>query len=342
MVPKRRSRTQKSCTECQRRKQKVSRDVTARGCGTMRMLTRREQCIVKANRETCVNCSRRFPPVECVIPQVEKTNHAQMFEGRILQFDDPAVLPAGINLTTLVRRDRVSNCQASAAGAGRMLPLPRRPGDSKGKTRVIYDPETNMVSIAQDERVVETFPLRGQSRSLFLDGSGDPDAYFHIQPFGGILTEVNSINSMTIDNGGRQAELLHFCKSQGCQTVPCPLLTVSHTDVRFVAPNLVSIDGQSQPMVFLKEVLPWMLQSPLFPRIGILMASTTQSLEKGVELAKDSESLAIKSGVLAGVNDLLQGDFGKVSVEVIRSVINLVVMEVSCSPRLCNAAADCG
>lgn len=82
-------------------------------------------------------------------------------------------------------------------------------------------------------------------------------------------------------------------------------------------------------MVFLREVLPWMLQSPLFPRIGMLMASTTQSLEKGVELAKDSESLAIKSGVLSGINEILQGDFNKVSVEVIRSVINLVVMEVN-------------
>jgi hypothetical protein len=107
---------------------------------------------------------------------------------------------------------------------------------------------------------------------------------------------------------------------------------VSGADIRFVAPNLVSIDGQSQPMVFLREVLPWMLQSPLFPRIGMLMASTTQSLEKGVELAKDSESLAIKSGVLSGINEILQGDFNKVSVEVIRSVINLVVMEVCCDP----------
>lgn len=100
-------------------------------------------------------------------------------------------------------------------------------------------------------------------------------------------------------------------------------------DIRFVAPNLVSIDGQSQPFVFLAEVLPWMLQSPLFPSIGMLMASTTQSLEKGIEVVKNPESLAIKARVLTGINDFLQGEFASVSLEVIRSVVNLVVMEVS-------------
>lgn len=107
----------------------------------------------------------------------------------------------------------------------------------------------------------------------------------------------------------------------------------SRPDVQFVAPNLVSIDGQSQPAVFLAEILPWMLQSPLFPSIGMLMASTTQSLEKGIEVAKNPESLALKANVLAGINDFLQGDFASVSLETIRSVINLVVMEVS-SPLL--------
>jgi hypothetical protein len=150
-----------------------------------------------------------------VIPQVEKANPAHIFEGRILQFDDPTIpQAAGINLTTLVRRDRGWDCHAAAAG--RLVPLPRRPGDPnhKGETRVLYDPETNMVSIAQDDKIVETFPLRGQSRSLFLDGSGDPDADFHVQPFGGILTEVNSLNSLAIDNSGRNSELLHFCECQ--------------------------------------------------------------------------------------------------------------------------------
>ncbi|KAG7139726.1 hypothetical protein HYQ45_003406 [Verticillium longisporum] len=59
----------------------------------------------------------------------------------------------------------------------------------------------------------------------------------------------------------------------------------------------------------------------------MLMASTTQSLEKGVEVTRNSESLAIKARVLTGINEMLKRDFGSVAQEVIRSVINLCVME---------------
>lgn len=72
----------------------------------------------------------------------------------------------------------------------------------------------------------------------------------------------------------------------------------------------------------------------------MLMASTTQSLEKGIEVAKNPESLAIKAKVLTGINELLQGDFRLVSREVIRDVINLVVMEVCTASSTC-AYAQC-
>ncbi|RBQ88359.1 hypothetical protein VDGD_20641 [Verticillium dahliae] len=65
----------------------------------------------------------------------------------------------------------------------------------------------------------------------------------------------------------------------------------------------------------------------------MLMASTTQSLEKGVEVTRNSESLAIKARVLTGINEMLKGDFGSVAQEVIRSVINLCVMEVGASSK---------
>ncbi|KAM0287022.1 hypothetical protein ACHAQH_000707 [Verticillium albo-atrum] len=146
------------------------------------------------------------------------------------------------------------------------------------------------------------------SDNLYLDGTGDPEALVHIKPFGGILTEVCTLNGLRIKQSARNSELLHFY-------------------VQIVAPNLVSIDGQSQPKVFLTEILPWMLQSPLFPSIGMLMASTTQSLEQGVEVTRNSESLALKARVLTGINEMLKGDFGSVAQEVIRSVINLCVME---------------
>lgn len=92
---------------------------------------------------------------------------------------------------------------------------------------------------------------------------------------------------------------------------------------------MVSIDGQSQPPVFLAEVLPWMLQSPLFPNIGILMSSTTESLEHGLEITKNPESLALKAHVLSIIAEYMERPFDAIAVEMVRSVVNLVVMEVS-------------
>ncbi|KAG7126958.1 hypothetical protein HYQ44_000678 [Verticillium longisporum] len=89
------------------------------------------------------------------------------------------------------------------------------------------------------------------------------------------------------------------------------------------------LDGTGDPdaMVHIRPFGGILTESPLFPSIGMLMASTTQSLEKGVEVTRNSESLAIKARVLTGINEMLKRDFGSVAQEVIRSVINLCVME---------------
>jgi hypothetical protein len=107
-----------------------------------------------------------------------------------------------------------------------------------------------------------------------------------------------------------------------------------YQDLRFVAPNLASIDGEGQPAVFLAEVLPWQLQSPLMPSIGILMASATQALENGVEMAENPESLIVKARVLSYINKFLNmadtENFHLIASEALKCVINLVVMEVRC------------
>jgi hypothetical protein len=46
--------------------------------------------------------------------------------------------------------------------------------------------------------------------NLILDGRGDPST---LQPFGGILTEVNTLRSVPPRQTARNAELLHFCSS---------------------------------------------------------------------------------------------------------------------------------
>lgn len=111
-----------------------------------------------------------------------------------------------------------------------------------------------------------------------------------------------------------------------------------YQDLRFVAPNLVSIDGEGQPAVFLAEVLPWQLQSPLMPNIGILMASATQALDTGVEMVKNPESLLVKARVLSYINQFLNMADGEtfhiIAAEALKCVINLVVMEVRCVPCL--------
>ncbi|TDZ34488.1 hypothetical protein C8035_v010631 [Colletotrichum spinosum] len=146
--------------------------------------------------------------------------------------------------------------------------------------------------------------------NLFLDGNGDPLAFFYNTPssFGGIVAQVTTLNGMSLPEGHRTTELLHFY-------------------VQVVAPNMVSIDGQSQPPVFLAEVLPWMLQSPLFPNIGLLMSSMTQSLEDGKEVIKNPESLSLKSHVLSVIADYMTRPFDTIAVEMVRCIVNLVVME---------------
>ena len=105
------------------------------------------------------------------------------------------------------------------------------------------------------------------------------------------------------------------------------------SDLRFVAPNLTSIDGESQPLVFRRGVLPWQLQSPLFPNIAILMACTTQSLDCGIEIQTNPETLAMKARVLSYINAFLtragKSNFPEIAAESIKCVINLMVMEVS-------------
>ncbi|KAK3358174.1 hypothetical protein B0T25DRAFT_177479 [Lasiosphaeria hispida] len=48
--------------------------------------------------------------------------------------------------------------------------------------------------------------------------------------------------------------------------------------LNYVGPHLVSIDGDSNnlPTIFRQMMLPWMLQSPIFPSITVLMASVTE------------------------------------------------------------------
>ncbi|KAK0712103.1 hypothetical protein B0H67DRAFT_587025 [Lasiosphaeris hirsuta] len=128
------------------------------------------------------------------------------------------------------------------------------------------------------------------------------------QPIGGILTAINCLNGCAVENTARNAELMYFF-------------------LNYVGPHLVSIDGDSDnlPPVFRQIMLPWMLQSPIFPNIAVLMASVTESLELGKRPSNATEPLAIKAKVLALINRVLGSDHDPT--DVLRSVIHLVIIE---------------
>lgn len=98
--------------------------------------------------------------------------------------------------------------------------------------------------------------------------------------------------------------------------------------LRYVTPSWVSIDGRDEmPVVFRTVMLPWMLQSPLFPNIAVLIASVAQAVEIGSESRYKTEPLAMKVKVLGMINKVLGTDHDMT--DILRSIIHLVVIEVS-------------
>ncbi|KUJ13091.1 uncharacterized protein LY89DRAFT_756462 [Mollisia scopiformis] len=86
---------------------------------------------------------------------------------------------------------------------------------------------------------------------------------------------------------------------------------------------MCSVDGSTTSALFRREMLPWMIQSPLMPHIAILMASASQTAEPTSLIVKPSEMIAIKSQVLGLINDFLKQDFTLVGGEALRAVIHL-------------------
>ncbi|KAH7029155.1 uncharacterized protein B0I36DRAFT_290568 [Microdochium trichocladiopsis] len=100
-----------------------------------------------------------------------------------------------------------------------------------------------------------------------------------------------------------------------------------HYYLRRVIPNLVSIDGETEPVVWKNNVLPWQLQSPLMPQIALLMAATTRGLERGTM----KDTFAIKAKVLNCINAYLATStpvtFQAVAAEAVGCIMSMVVTE---------------
>ncbi|KAK0738939.1 hypothetical protein B0T18DRAFT_492785 [Schizothecium vesticola] len=124
---------------------------------------------------------------------------------------------------------------------------------------------------------------------------------------GGTLSVIGSCQgSIPVPNTARNNELFYFF-------------------IEYVAPSIVSIDGVGLPPAFRAVMLPWILQSPLFPHIAVLMSSVTQALDLGRQPNETVEPLVLKSRVLTIINKALST--GHDLSDLLRCAINLVVIE---------------
>jgi hypothetical protein len=93
-----------------------------------------------------------------------------------------------------------------------------------------------------------------------------------------------------------------------------------------VVPDYTSIDGKNIPPLFQAELLPLIIQSPIIPKIGIMMASATQAIAQG-QGSRNKETLAMKANVLSLMNTFLKQDFNIIASEALQAVTHLVITE---------------
>jgi len=159
----------------------------------------------------CLNCARRFPPVECVVPVGEPSAVAS-FDSQVLTLDLAAGLTAIPNHAAgvIIGRDRQSRSRArSRTPAGTT-----RAGQSEHVQRGLPQTSTEVVHLytgakAEPEEHQVQDLIDKWTKRLILDGRGDPAM---LRPFGGILAEITSLNGSWMPSTLRNAELLHFCK----------------------------------------------------------------------------------------------------------------------------------
>ena len=159
------------------------------------------QCVFRGDGLACVRCTKRYPPVECVMSPVGWVDDSRSR-----------------------RSESAGSLQLVAPWQGHREPAPSHSPASEGPSRetldrLLWRESIELQPIASEEwlrvdagnakgKLVSSFGRSGTN--LILDGSGDPSA---LRPFGGILTEINTINSLAPHHSARNVELLHFCKS---------------------------------------------------------------------------------------------------------------------------------
>jgi hypothetical protein len=187
-----------------------------------------------------------------------------------------------------------------------------------------HDNNADFNSIEEKE---STHPYGAGHESFHISKSSSPSPV----AFAGALTQINGMHGAYVKNSMRNAELWNFCEyDQLVDELQHPFTDICLVHY-FVVPNMCSVDGSTTSALFVREMLPWMIQSPLMPHIAILMSAASQAAEPTLQTTRMSETIVIKSQVLSLINDFLRQDFSVVGGEALRAVVHLVVIEVSYS-----------
>jgi hypothetical protein len=154
--------------------------------------------------------------VECIILRGEpqsSSSSVPRFEDQVMTFhvntlSQPAHAPSfTLSTDSIAATAQISPRLAHDARLLRSLgSLPSRPAPH-GNPRQRGESSRS----ASDDDVDEwaEAAVRKHGLSFYLDGQGDPTV---LRTFGGILTEINGLNSSSIPHTKRNAELFHFCE----------------------------------------------------------------------------------------------------------------------------------
>lgn len=100
-------------------------------------------------------------------------------------------------------------------------------------------------------------------------------------------------------------------------------------DLRFIIPNMYSIDGESPPRNYLQSVVPWMLQSPIYPTIGLLISSAIQSMISGGGVTPSYETAAFRARAYSLMHEYIRStSMNEWAKELMGCVLNLIAFEV--------------
>ncbi|KAG9233343.1 hypothetical protein BJ875DRAFT_464418 [Amylocarpus encephaloides] len=290
---KSRQRTSTSCTECKRRKQK---------CNQMR-------------DRPCHNCARRYPPVECIYVDAKTVPQKQRLESEEMQMMDPALSnaarydlsPVKTNIPLYDTTGFGLLDPASAFNSG----IENRRLSSAGSA---YSDRSRSEGTPDQESMLAS----GDVSYLFPVDSSSPPYQFetHLRDPSspGLSMQVGdsafqNLHSVPIERSYRNAELFHFFLQRLC-------------------PYVSAIDGSNPPPSFMREWLPFLVQSPLVAPIAVLSAAYFQATAKRMDVDNAIDAVTHKVKLISLINEHLTSNTKGVDDQAIAAVMSLAYNEL--------------